>query len=424
MSARMMNVPTRIVPTVLTQHVEDAVQIRNVRTELVRAPHVGLSQLLHFDRRLLAHVSGILIAGADVERFLAQALESPDAGAGFVLGVNAIETGDSRALAQVLSVAEALPRVERGLLSAFGWVDARPLRGLVAQLLKSSSAFKRKIGIAACSMHDVDSGFISQRRPVDADPAVRARALRAAGELGAAELITLCVDAVNAPEPDCQFWGAWSAVLLGDRGRALDVLANAGSGTISASTAFQLALQAMTRGAAHRYLQDLAVDPTRIRWLIRGSGLVGDPSYVPWLIKHMEDVKLRRLAAESMTLITGLGFNQKPLAGDPPENFDSGPDDNPDNPSIALNPDDGLPWPEVPEVEAWWAANGSRFQKDTRYFMGAPVTREHCIDVLKNGYQRQRILAAHYLCLLEPGTPLFNTSAPAWRQQRLLAKIS
>jgi hypothetical protein len=46
-----------------------------------------------------------------------------------------------------------------------------------------------------------------------------------------------------------------------------------------------------------------------------------------------------------------------------------------------------------------------------------------CIDVLKNGYQRQRILAAHYLCLLDPGTPLFNTSAPAWRQQRLLARM-
>jgi hypothetical protein len=57
------------------------------------------------------------------------------------------------------------------------------------------------------------------------------------------------------------------------------------------------------------------------------------------------------------------------------------------------------------------------------YFMGQPVTKEHCIQVLKTGYQRQRILAAQYLCLLEPGTPLFNTAAPAWRQQRLLAAM-
>ena len=54
--------------------------------------------------------------------------------------------------------------------------------------------------------------------------------------------------------------------------------------------------------------------------------------------------------------------------------------------------------------------------------MGDPVTRARCIDVLKSGYQRQRILAANHLRLLDPGTPLFNTSAPAWRQQRLLAQ--
>jgi uncharacterized protein (TIGR02270 family) len=89
-----------------------------------------------------------------------------------------------------------------------------------------------------------------------------------------------------------------------------------------------------------------------------------------------------------------------------------------------MDADEGLMWPDQQKVEKWWAANGPRFQKGTRYFIGAPVTHEHCIDVLRNGYQRQRILAAHYLSLLNPGTPLFNTSAPAWRQQKLLAQMS
>jgi hypothetical protein len=43
--------------------------------------------------------------------------------------------------------------------------------------------------------------------------------------------------------------------------------------------------------------------------------------------------------------------------------------------------------------------------------------------LLKNGFQRQRMAAAIYLCLLKPGTPLFNCAAPAWRQQRLLEKM-
>jgi uncharacterized protein (TIGR02270 family) len=112
-----------------------------------------------------------------------------------------------------------------------------------------------------------------------------------------------------------------------------------------------------------------------------------------------------------------------PLRADRPKDFESGPTDNPEDGDVELDADDGLPWPDPEKVGAWWAANESRFQQGTRYFMGQPVTREHCVHVLKTGYQRQRILAAHYLCLLDPGTPLFNTSAPAWRQQRLLEKM-
>ena len=145
---------------------------------------------------------------------------------------------------------------------------------------------------------------------------------------------------------------------------------------------------------------------------------------MPWLIGHMANEKTARLAGAAFSLITGVDFGKSGLEGERPETFESGPNDDPDDPNVDMDPDDELPWPDRQKIENWWASNETRFQKGTRYFMGAPVTRKHCIDVLKNGYQRQRILAAHYLCLLEPGTPLFNTSAPAWRQQRLLATMT
>jgi len=46
------------------------------------------------------------------------------------------------------------------------------------------------------------------------------------------------------------------------------------------------------------------------------------------------------------------------------------------------------------------------------------------MDVVKTGSQYQRVLAAHQIPLLQVGTQVFNTSAPAWRQQRLLAKMT
>ena len=137
----------------------------------------------------------------------------------------------------------------------------------------------------------------------------------------------------------------------------------------------------------------------------------------------MADFPTARVAGEAFSTISGVHLGQVALDRPAPENFESGPNDDPDDPNVEMDPDDGLPWPDVEKIEKWWSANAHRFQKGVRYFIGAPVTWEHCIDVLKNGYQRQRILAAHYLCLLNPGTPLFNTSAPARRQQRLLAEM-
>ncbi|HEU4936767.1 MAG TPA: hypothetical protein VFT39_09965, partial [Vicinamibacterales bacterium] len=189
------------------------------------------------------------------------------------------------------------------------------------------------------------------------------------------------------------------------------------------AASWELALQAMTPATTRSVLESLARDSKDLRWLIRGSGIAGDPTYVPWLIGHMSNNQIARCAGEAFSLITGTDLALLDLERRPPENFESGPNDDADDSNVAMDPDDGLPWPDVTKIEAWWQANESRFQKGTRYFMGKPVTREHCIEVLKNGYQRQRILAAHYLCLLEPGTPLFNTSAPAWRQQRLLATM-
>ena len=120
-------------------------------------------------------------------------------------------------------------------------------------------------------------------------------------------------------------------------------------------------------------------------------------------------------------VITGLDLAYLDLERKPPEGGAGGPNDDPNDPNVAMDEDDGLPWPDPQRISRWWEANGARFTPGNRYFLGEPVTREKCVKALKDGFQRQRILAAHYLCLLEPGTPLFEWRAPSPRQQRLLA---
>jgi len=407
---------------VLEQHAQDAAILHSARTNLTGAPHVRLRHLLRFDERLEAHLDGLAEAGEEAWPVCEAALEEAPAGAVFTAVVRALSDRRPDRLGRLLALPAALPGTARELLSAFGWLEADALRGVVAELLASPEARARVTGIAACAMHRVDPGLIARRCLEDPDPAVRARAWRTAGEIGKRELVSTAAAAMEHEDPACRFWAAWSAVLLGDKQRGLEVIAGLASvpGPFR-PRAFQLAVQAMGVTAAHELLQAVAGDPASTRWLIRGSGLAGDAGYVRWLMDFMADDRFARLAGEAFSFITGADLAWLDLERKPPENFDPGPNDDPNDPNVDMDEDEGLPWPDRGRIEAWWQVNGRRFQTGVRYFMGEPLNPDHCLRVLKDGYQRQRRAAALYLSLLNPGTHLFEWRAPARRQQRLLA---
>jgi uncharacterized protein (TIGR02270 family) len=414
-----------IIKDVVQQHAEEGAILHGIRTSLTRAPHVRLHHIGRFDDRLNAHLVGLSVAGDEAWPICDAALEFASPGVVFTAAVRAIEDRHRLRLDRLFALARALPETRPGVVSAFGWLERDRLQGIVAELLDAEGEVEREVGLAACAVHRVDPGIAAARRLHDPSLIVRARAFRAVGELGLLGGMPAAAMAIADQDPECQLWAAWSMVLLGNRGASLDALALAGLADGSDATrAFRLSLQAMDTGNAHRILQGFAHAPPQVRKLIEGSGIVGDPTYVPWLIRQMEKPQTARLAGEAFSLVTGADLDSMQLYRAQPEGVDAGPNDDPDDPNVDMDPDDGLPWPDPELVKDWWAKNSNRFQPGQRYFMGKPVTREHCIDVLKNGYQRQRILAAHYLCLLQPGTPLFNTSAPAWRQQRLLAQMS
>jgi len=413
------------VPVIVEQHVEGLALLWSTRRTLAASGQLSLTQLARFDDRIAANEDGCVVAGDASIAKLVEELQDANASRLFALGVVALQTKRRAIIDRCLMVAEAVPDAVAGLTSALGWVEAPQLAGIGRELLDSTEAFRRSVGLAACRVHGVDPGPALLSGLTDSENRVRAEALRTAGTLGKLELVSACLDALSAEDGLVRFWAAWAAVILGDRKRGLDALARDGEiSGVNRSTAFLLSLQAVSANRAHETLQSFAAATELLPWVIKGSGVAGNSAYVPWLIGHMSDQKTARVAGEAFSLISGADLALLDLERKPPENFESGPNDDPEDPNVDMDEDDGLPWPDPQKIDKWWAANEGRFHKGTRYFMGAPVTREHCIEVLKNGYQRQRILAAHYLCLLEPGTPLFNTSAPAWRQQRLLAKMT
>lgn len=419
------------IPAIVAQHAEEAAHLRLLRGVLVRAPHVRLPQLARHDERLAAQLDGLNVAGSGAAAALHELLSNATAASVFAATVHAIESRDAAHLRSLLALAPLASANRRGVLSAFGWVSPASLRGITRPLLESDDPGQRSLGLEACAMHRVDPGEVLPAAlsdlSVDAT-ALRTCAARAAAALGRVELSDACAAAAGrhgVADPADRFATARSGLLLGDRSGCVAVLHTlAGGSDPTREPALALLLKTGSPDESQAMLKALRKEPAATRTLFRAIGVSGDPHYVPWLVAYMHDVRLARLAGEAFSLITGLDLEAMHLDRPAPEDADFGPNDDPNDDAVAMDEDDGLPWPDHDKVADWWRANGSGFARGTRYFMGQPPSTVHCLSVLQTGFQRQRRHAAEYLCLLKPGTPLFNIAAPAWRQKRLLTQLA
>lgn len=130
--------------------------------------------------------------------------------------------------------------------------------------------------------------------------------------------------------------------------------------------------------------------------------------------------EVSRVAGEAFSMITGIDLANDDLEGEWPAGFAAGPTENSQEDDVAMDLDEDLPWPAPDLIKIWWEKNSNYFQVGTRYLVGKPISVAHCQQVLKTGLQRQRRAAALELAILQADAPLFNTSAPGFRQQQLL----
>lgn len=425
------------ISVVVSLHAGESLHLHHVRSVLLDCPEIQLHRLQRLDDRIATHLDGLTVAGEAGLKLCIEALASPAAGAVFTMAALSLESRDPVALQRLFAIVESEPDAARGLLSAFGWVSAQTLQGTIRTLLTSTDSAHQTVALAACAMHRVDPGDALVTALAATDERLRHRALRVAGEVGRIDLLEQMLDDCHAEDEASRFWAARSALLLGDRsGTAVAALTPFAEDTQALSdAAAELLLKTLDLGPAHQHLRHWAIQAnepgpaglTALRRLIRRCGILGDPQYIPWLIGQMSDLRFCRLAGESFSRVTGADLAALDLERKPPEGAGDGlyggPNDDPEDDNVAMDEDDGLPWPDPDRVQAWWQANQARFPAGQRFFVGAPPSPTQALKVLREGYQRQRIAAAQWACILTPGTKLFPTAAPAWRQQRWLAEM-
>jgi uncharacterized protein (TIGR02270 family) len=335
--------------------------------------------------------------------------------------VLALESGDQSRIQSVLNSATRTPELGRGFISALGWLEYSQAEPYIQNLCGSESPAQCRIGIAAAAIHRKDPGHPLKDAICDSDRLLRARAIRAVGELGRMDLVSLIQRDLHSKDAACRFWAAWAIALLVGYQDAVQVLQSIAESTSPyRERALQMALRRMNLLTAHSWQRVLAKNPKTPRLAVIAAGIIGDPTQVPWLITQMSLPPLARVAGESFTMITGVDLAYEDLETDKPEGFESGPTEDPNDGNVEMDPDERLPWPDPGLITTWWEKRGSDFQRGVRHLIGKPITLDWMQQVLGTGRQRQRAATAVDLAIMQPGRPLFEVRAPGWRQQQRL----
>lgn len=412
----------KFIPDIVFLHADETAILWSLRRSAASGPHYSLADLSKLDGRVDAHLDGLRIAGDEGWRFSDELLSANEEGKVFAAGVIAIESARLERISKVLSVVEQEPKTMNGLVSALGWISAGQAARQIEGLLRSAKPIHQQIGIASAAIHRCHPGTQLVRLISSENADVRARAMKAAGEMGAREVMQDILLSVNDDDENCVFAAAWSGTLLGLPACAAVLFSIAESRSPNSPAAADLALRRMDIPSAIAWHAKLVADQARMRLAIRSAGAIGDPSLILWLISLMDQLPLARLAGESFTTITGVDLSYRDLERKPPEDYNAGPTEDPADDNVEMDPDDNLPWPEPALVQKWWDANRDRFRNGTRYLLGNPITDDWLKIVLRDGRQRQRAAAALEIALRNPGQPLFNVKAPGFRQQQLLGK--
>ena len=415
-----MNSNCPVIPVVIEQHAEEAAFLWLLRDAAVYAPHYSLGDLAHLDDRVEAQIDGLRIAGEAGWEICREALGREEPGEVFAAAVLAYESGDDDRIQTVLSVGSAVPELSRVLVSALGWLPYQQAEKYIQLLLTAASPDLRRLGIAASAVHRQDPRPSLSDALSYSDPLLRARALRAVGQLGRADLIPVLRSQLQDDDINCRFCAAWSAGLLGDP-HALPVLKELAELDFSyREEAMEMVARRLDVPAAPEWRKQTAQNHGTGRLAVQAAGVIGDPGSIPWLIEQMALPELARVAGESFSMVTGIDVAYEDLEGDWPEGFEAGPTDNPQDENVEMDPDEDLPWPNPELIQKWWNNYRGNFQNGTRYLIGKPITEEWLHQVLRIGRQRQRAAAALELVLKRPGQPLFEVRAPGFRQQQIL----
>ncbi|KPF67786.1 hypothetical protein IP84_12725 [beta proteobacterium AAP99] len=399
------------------QHIDEATFLWVQRSQAVSAPNFQLSHLHEIDRRLLAHLHGILASGSAGKLMLRSSLEATQPGAVFVLAWTALRLGDADAFEHSLALSNLSPEYTEACIDALVWVPHSISSQIIDRLWRSQVARHRAIVVEArARLGQFDQAF-AQEALADVDASIQSAAAVACGEYKLRRFLPQITQLSNSAESYLRQQALLASSMLGEPDCAPALWACSNSDARAPRKILEQSVRLGRTTWARGLVRDLASVPHTQRQAILAAAALGDAAAVPWLISLTEQPALAQVAGEAVAMVTGVDLTAMAIDDDAaPEEFEQ---------DEALEVQDqsedfGLPHPSTAKLHAWWTENAARFQSGQRYLSGRPIQHAACLDLLKFGYQRQRAAAAVEFARLNPDAPLFVLRAPAHIQRKRL----
>ena len=407
---------------VVEQHAEDAAFLWLLRDDAVHAPNYNLKDLSDLDERVEANIDGLRVAGDVGWEYCEKGLEIEEPGEVFAAGVIAFEGTDESRIQKVIDIACSAPELGRALGSVLGWLTFEQAKMRAEWLLRSENPKAKQIGLTGLAVHRQDPESFLVDAIASSDPNLKARALKAVGEIGKTNIISSLMDALSDTDETCKFYAAWSAARLGQANdRVIKVLKKISlDGGDYCERAADMVMRVLDVNSAKAWYRDLLKNPATARCAVIGTGALGDPELIDDLFVLMENEETARVAGEAFSMITGVDIEYEDLDGEEPEGFQGGPSEEAEDEDVDVDPDEDLPWPNPEMTKKWWQEHRKEFRRGIRYLRGKEMSMGSLMDALIHGNQRQRAAAALEMAIREPLKPLFETRAPGKRQLKLL----
>ncbi|WP_244102548.1 hypothetical protein [Burkholderia ambifaria] len=390
------------------------------RTNMLASSAVDFSDLAEFDDQLLAALESLLLLGEPAT--LRMQVSTPDpvrAGEMFAMTLYALASDNHEMLDACQALATAIHDLRVGMVDAFEWAPATPRVRARVEALPSSIRLPL-VGVRHRDFPGVAQQALEQLQTIQEPTAAEiADALQLVQGVGRHDLASAARRYFDHASPDVRFAAAQTLLALGPADHtpsACDTFDQLLSDSAVDTGGFRTALRSLTLHApdrAARHLERLGQSGD-IRLYLIALGWLGRISAVPVLMEHLAEPQTARVAAASLSLITGADPVRDDWQG--PKMLLNGADELADNEIPDVDPDAHLPWPDAAAFAAWWHVHGPRFGNANGYFAGRPITPEWLGEVLIDGPLAWRPLAAEHLQRLTRG-PRFPTrlSAPAQR---------